>query len=103
MRRRSPTNGVSSPSIGMGRMLLGSRPTRTLGATAWGVTHMVHAYELREWTNPHGVRFTNWHASCGAADTVSGWYSAGTASGLASLDFAIRGMLCPDCCAGVLA
>jgi hypothetical protein len=66
MTRKNPTNGVSSPSIGMSRLLLGGRPTRTLGATDWGVTHMVHAYELIEWTNPHGATFTNWRASCGA-------------------------------------
>jgi hypothetical protein len=101
--KRTPTNGVSSLSIGMSRMLLGSAPTRTLGATAWGITHMVYRTDLREWTNPHGVRFTDWSSSCGATGTESGHVSSGTASGLSSLDFAHRGMLCKDCCAGMLA
>ncbi len=91
---------VSSPSVGMSRLLLGGRPTRTLGATTWGVTHMVHAYELREWTNQYGVAFTDWHAGCGAHGTVSGHFSIGT-SGLTSLDFAHRQMLCPKCCATI--
>lgn len=96
-----PTNGVSSPALGMSRLLLGGRPTQTLGATAWGVTHMVHSYELEEWTNPHGARFTNWKASCGAKGTESGHWSEGTCSMLSSLDYAHRLMLCKICCSGV--
>lgn len=86
----------------MSRLLLGGRPTRTLGATSWGVTHMVHPAELREWTNPQGARFTSWSSSCGATGTVSGHTSLGTCSGLISLDYCHRLMLCPNCCAGVL-
>lgn len=102
MSKLNPTNGVSAAPIGMSRMLLGGRPTTTLGATAWGKTHMVHAYELREWTNLHGATFTDWHASCGAKGTESGHFSKGTCSMLSSLDHAVRMMLCRDCCGGML-
>jgi hypothetical protein len=66
------------------------------------LVHMVHACELREWENPHRARFTDWHASCGASGTQTGWHSTGTAAGLSSLDFAVRKMLCRVCCAGML-
>lgn len=99
--KKALTNGVSSPSIGMSRMLLGSRPTITLGATSWGTTHMVHAYELREWTNPHGANFTDWCAPCGAKGTESGHFSKSTCSMLSSLDFAHQLMLCKNCCSGM--
>lgn len=32
--------------------------------------HVVARY--REWTNPHGVMFTDWEAKCGATRTDSG-------------------------------
>lgn len=83
-------------------MLLGGGPTRTLGAVGGDMkVHMVHAYELREWTNPHGATFTDWHSSCGAKGTKSGHFSRGTCSSLSSLDGAVRGMLCRVCCSGV--
>jgi hypothetical protein len=85
--------------IGTSRMLLGGRPTRTLGAVGNDMkVHMVHAYELREWTNQHGAMFTDWSASCGASGTKGGHYSRGLCSSLTSLDFAVRAMLCPKCC-----
>lgn len=103
MSKLNPTNGVSAAPIGMSRLLLGGRPTRTLGAMGGDMrVHMVHAYELREWTNSHGAWFTDWQASCGAKRTVSGHYSHGTCSSLSSLDYAVRSMLCPECCSGVL-
>lgn len=102
MTKRNPTNGVSAAPIGMSRALLGYGSTRTLGAVGGDMkVHMVHAYELREWTNPHGARFTDWHASCGAKGRVSGHFSIGTCSSLSSLDTAVRGMLCRNCCSGV--
>lgn len=101
-QRRSVGNAVSAPSLGMSRLLLGGRPTKTLCATEWGVTHMVHASELREWTNAHGARFVEWSASCGAKGTKSGHPSLGTCSSIHSIDYAHKKMLCPDCCAGIL-
>lgn len=95
------TNGVSSPCIGMSRLLLGGRPSRTLAATTSGVTHMVHRCDLREWTNPHGARFTDWRAGCGASGTLSGHVSAGMTFGLSSIDYAHRDMLCSVCCEGL--
>jgi hypothetical protein len=65
------------------------------------LVHMVHRGELREWSNPHGALFTDWHASCGAQGTKTGHVSRGTCSGLSSLDHAVRGMLCPKCCTNV--
>ena len=88
--------------IGMGRAILGGKPTRTLGVVGGDMlVHMVHRAELKEWENPHGARFTDWSSSCGRSGTVSGWLSQGTAFGLNSLDTAVRGMLCKDCCSRV--
>lgn len=106
--RKEPTvaGKINHPSgegpIGMSRALLGGRPTRTLGAVGGDMkVHMVRWTDLVEWKNPHGALFTKWSASCGRSGTVSGWLSTGTASGLNSLDTAVRGMLCSECCSGV--
>lgn len=103
VRRGKIGHPSGDPAIGMSRMLLGGRPTRTLGAVGGDMlVHMVRVGELLEWENPHRARFTDWSSSCGTRGTLSGWHSTGTATGLSSLDFAVRGMLCRVCCAGVL-
>lgn len=95
-------NGVSEAPIGMDRALSGYGATRTLGAVGGDMlVHMVHRGELREWENPYGALFTDWHASCGAKGTKSGHVSRGTCTALHSLDHAVRGMLCAKCCSGV--
>lgn len=52
----------------------------------------VHAVaEYREWTNPHGVRFTDWVATCGATGTETGH------SALKAAASARKRELCPSC------
>lgn len=93
------TQRPSDVEIGTSRILLGGKPTRTLGAVGGDMkVHMVHRSEIREWENPYGATFTDWSSSCGASGTKSGWVSRGTCTGLTSLDHAVRGMLCPKCC-----
>ena len=82
----------------MTRMLFGGFPSRTLCVSAAGTVHRVERENLREWTNRHGATFTEWRADCGATGTVSGHVSAGTATGITSIDGAHRAMLCRRCC-----
>lgn len=50
----------------------------------------------REWTNPHGVNFTDWQATCGAegVQSVARWAAFG------QVRDARRGELCRDCWPG---
>lgn len=43
-----------------------------MSASDASVGYPVHAVaEYRDWTNPHGARFVDWKATCGATGTQS--------------------------------
>lgn len=69
-----------------------SRPMTTSTKTAGYPVHAVA--EFTRWTNPHGARFTNWVAQCGANGTLSGHDAFGLAGS------ARRAELCAACFPG---
>lgn len=55
----------------------------------------VHAVaQIVRWTNPHGARFTDWRAHCGAEGYLTGHDSLGVAG------TARKAELCPRCFQG---
>lgn len=60
-----------------------------LDKTAGYPVHAVASY--RRWTNPNGVKFTDWTATCGATGTRNGHGSFGLARS------ARRAELCREC------
>lgn len=59
--------------------------------------------EFSRWSNPHGVKFTDWKAACGASDTASG-HPGGYGTGpFSTAGHARRAELCPACFPGRIA
>lgn len=65
-----------------------------MSAADISVGYPVHAVaEFRDWTNPHGARFVDWAATCGATGTQTG--TSDTAFGLSGS--ARKAELCRTC------
>jgi hypothetical protein len=65
-----------------------------MSAADVSVGYPVHAVaEYRDWANPHGVKFVDWKAACGATGTATG--GSRTAFGLSGS--ARKAELCRAC------